>query len=228
MASFKKNQSLKDFQAFIGEVYGLPDDRIYSLWDLLTQQQRFTMRALKGIRKGDKRKLSLNLIISISWLAAIANRLHINLDDEVWHRFPNLCSYCGQKPCVCKKQKIKQRVRFKRMFAARPGTLAGYQKMFAGIYPPESRTLPDAGVHLAEEMGEVSEAIHNFLGLHLEKQFKEVKLEIADFISCAFGVANSAGIDLVKELSEAYKTNCHVCHQAPCECRFAKVAALST
>ena len=83
MASFRKNQTLNKFQTLIGEIYALTDDRTYSLWDLLTQQQRFTMRALKGIRKGNKKKLIKNLMISLSWLMAIANRFHIKIEDEV-------------------------------------------------------------------------------------------------------------------------------------------------
>src|SRR5665213_2846167 len=109
MASFKRNQSIADFQHFNTLVYGPTDDRLYSTLDLLSQQQRFAMRALKGIRKGDKEKLRTNLMISFSFLFAIANRLHINLEDEVWKRFPMLCSYCGKKPCVCKKIKPKVR-----------------------------------------------------------------------------------------------------------------------
>ena len=100
--------------------------------------------------------------------------------------------------------------------------------MFAEIYPPSSRTVAEAGVHLAEEMGEVAEAIHNYLGEHHLKQFNEVKIEIADFISCVMGVANSIGIDVAKELEAKYYENCHVCHKLPCVCSFSAVAALKS
>jgi hypothetical protein len=92
---FEALGSLRDFQTFIGGVYALPDDRLYSIWDLLTQQQRFTMRALKGIRKGNQEKIKLNLLIAFSWLMAIANRLHLDLDAETWQRFPALCPPSG-------------------------------------------------------------------------------------------------------------------------------------
>jgi NTP pyrophosphatase (non-canonical NTP hydrolase) len=80
----------------------------------------------------------------------------------------------------------------------------------------------------AEETGEVSEAIHNFLGQHLQKQLDEVKLEIADYISCIFGVANSASIDVASDLEEMFKNGCHVCHKVPCVCTFSKVVALKS
>ena len=228
MHHFKKNGTIRNFQEFVSDVYALPDDRLYSIWDLLTQEQRFSMRALKGIRKDDNEKIRINLVISLSWLMAIANRLHIDIEDEVWYRFPQRCSYCGKLPCACKAIKSSTRARFRRNYTLRPHGLGAFQKMFGDIYPADSRTLADAGVHLAEEVGEVSEAIHNFLGQHLQIQFDEVKLEIADLVSCIFGVANSARIDLSKELTEMYADNCHVCHRSPCACGFSEVIKLKT
>lgn len=227
-ASFKKQQSLGDFQKVIGNIYGLPDDRLYSVWDLLTQQQRFTMRALKGIRKQDAEKLKVNLLIALSWTMAISNRLHIEVQKEVWERFPGVCSYCGKRPCKCKTVKSTKR---KHIVADRkmlPKNLFETQKLFDSIYPAADRTLAEAGVHLAEETGEVSEAIHNFLGQHSAEQFSEIQDEIADYISCVFGVANSADINVASELAAMYKHGCHVCHQTPCDCSFATVSRLST
>lgn len=220
--------SLGDFQKLIGEIYGLPDDRLYSIFDLLTQKQRFTMRALKGIRKGDCEKLEKNLLIAFSWLMAIANRMHLSVEEEVWRRFPGVCSYCGSAPCVCKKTKPKSRVPIQASSAVRPHTLAGFQSLFQTIYPADSRTFADAGVHLAEETGEVAEAVHNFLGQHLEQQFQEVGGEIADYVSCVFGVANSGSILVAPALATFFKTGCHVCKQSPCVCTFATVATLSS
>jgi NTP pyrophosphatase (non-canonical NTP hydrolase) len=226
--TFSKTQTLADFQKFIQDVYALPDDRLYSIWDILTHEQRFAMRALKGIRKGDAGKLKTNLLISLSWLMAIVNRLHIDIETEVWKRFPRLCSYCGERPCACKTIKPPARLKMKVDNQLRPKNLAEMQAMFNEIYPASDRTLADAGVHLAEEVGEVSEAIQNYLGQHKEKQFDEVKLEIADFVSCIFGIANSADINLAAALGEIYANNCHVCHEAPCVCSFSEVAQLKT
>ncbi|TSC70438.1 MAG: Uncharacterized protein CEO12_372 [Parcubacteria group bacterium Gr01-1014_46] len=228
MYQFKKTGTISDFQNFISNVYALPDDRLYSIWDLLVQQQRFTMRAIKGIRKDNVNKIKDNLLISFSWLMAICNRLHINIEDEVWKRFPMLCSYCGNKPCECKVLKASKRARVRINNALRPHNMLAFQKMFNEIYPASGRTLPDAGVHLAEEMGEVSEAVHNYLGQHLQKQFDEVKLEISDFVSCIFGVANSSNIDVAKEFSVMFKNNCHVCHEAPCVCSFSVVTSIKS
>lgn len=228
MASFKKNQTIQDFQKVNAEIYELQDDRMYSTEDLLAQQQRFAMRALKGIRKNNIEKVKTNLLISFSWLSAIANRLHIDIENELWDRFPSKCSYCGETPCLCKVTKVKKRTLLKKKNSLRPRTLDDFQKMFATIYPPEQRTLTDAGVHFAEEVGEVSEAIHNFLGQHLERQFEEIKLEIADVVSCMFGVANSAGISVAQGLGKMFSNNCHECHKVPCVCGFSYVTKIKT
>lgn len=228
MTRFYREQSLKDLQEFTQDVYGLPDDRQYSLEDLLNHMQRFAMRALKGIRKQNPEKTKINLLISILWELAIANRLHIDLEEEVWMRFPMLCSYCGKKPCECKTVKSSGRKKVKIDETLRPKTLSDFQKMFALIYPDTGRTIVDAGIHFAEEVGEVSEAIHNYTGQHMQKQFEEVRLEMADFISCAFGIANSLGIDLGQEFAGMFVNNCHVCHTAPCSCSFTEVATIKT
>lgn len=224
MASFSQKGSLPDFQKFINEVYGLPDDRMFSISDLLSNTQRFTMRAIKGIRKGDKRKLNTNLIIALSWFTAVANRLHINLEESIWNRFPNMCSYCATTPCECKVTKRKTRKRVTAKRKAKPKTIEGFQRMFARIYPPQARTLADAGVHLAEETGEVSEAIHIFLGEHKPAQFHTITRELADYASCLFGVANSAKLDVSKALAKNYRKNCHACRKSPCVCGFSYIA----
>lgn len=226
--SFERNGTIGDFQQFIHDIYSIPDDRLYSVWDLLVQQQRFTMRSLKGVRKKDVEKTKYNLLVAFSWLMAIVNRMHIDAEEELWQRFPYLCSYCGRKPCQCKisKRTIRAKVRIDEK--KRPQTLSDYQKMFSEIYPAETRTVADAGVHLGEEMGEVAEAVHNHLGQHLPQQFEAVRLEVADFISCVFGLANSAGFDVATELAKMFRNNCHICHRAPCVCSFSEVAHLET
>ena len=182
------------------------------------------MRALKGIRKGEKAKITNNLILSFSWLTAIANRLHVDIEKEVWRRFPALCSYCANRPCACKQAAVKTRRKVKIDRTLKPKTLAGFQKMFAQIYPPKNRTLAEGGMHLAEEIGEVTEAVHHYLGQYKDPQFDQIRLEIADYVSCLFGVANSMNISLADALASHFKNNCHVCHKAPCVCDYAFVA----
>jgi len=220
MASVNRSITIKKFQNFIKEVYGLSNSRYFGLGDMIVNMERFVMRGLKGIRKEDIQKTKLNLLIAFSWFISIMNRLHIDVENEIWKRFPYLCSYCGTYPCLCKKTKIKKRQKVVVDNKKRPKTIEQFQRMFNDIYPAADRTLDHAGVHLAEEIGEFSEAILTFRGAHRDEDFKKVELEAADLFSCIAGVFNSSEMNMAKELAKMYSKNCHTCKKSPCICNF--------
>ena len=224
MASIKPNTTIREYQNFVQEVYGVPNDQYWNSQEMLTNIQRFCMRGVKGIRKGDTAKTIFNLLIAQTWFGSLMNRLHIDLQEQVWKRFPYMCSYCAHCPCICKVQKIKTRKKVVFYERKRPKTFADFQDMFWAIYPPESRTLEHAGIHLAEEMGELSEAVLRYQGLRKKKDFTKITQEAADFFSCLMGVFNFMHIPVARELSALFSHNCHVCKKAPCECSFAFVA----
>lgn len=220
MASIKEKTTIKEFQNFVQEVYGLSNDRYFSLGDMIANMERFMMRGLKGIRKNDINKTKLNLIISFSWFMSIMNQLHIDIEEELWKRFPYICSYCGSCPCACKEKKIKKRQKIFMDKRKRPRLLNDFQKMLNKIYPAQKRNLEHAGVHLVEEAGEFSEAILAYRGGHGDEDFKKIELEAADLLSCIMGAFNSLGLNISEELSVMFSKNCHVCKSAPCQCGF--------
>jgi len=224
MASVKQDTTIKEYQNFVNEVFGLPNVRDYDLRDISTNMERFVMRGLKGIRKRDKEKIKINLLISLSWFISITNLFRINLEDEVWKRFPYLCSYCASCPCSCKETNIGERQKVFIDEKKRQRTLKDFQNMFSKIYPSETRTVEQAGIHLAEELGEFAEAILTYRGGHKEIDFDKIPREAADFFSCLMGIFNSLGINVAKELSTMFSNNCHVCKNAPCTCSFESVA----
>jgi len=223
MASVKENTTINEYQSFVKEVYGLTNKRDYSLQDMLTNVERFTMRALKGIRKKDKNKTKINLLISLSWLMSVMNQLEIDIENEIWKRFPYVCSYCASCPCFCKEKKTKIRHKVFVDEKKRPKTFKKFQDMFAKIYPPENRTMEDAGIHSVEELGEFAEANLAYRGEHKRIDFDRISREAADLYSCFMGVFNSLQIDAAKELAISFSNNCHVCHKAPCVCSFSSV-----
>lgn len=220
MASVKQNTTIKEYQSFVKEVYGLPNDRYFSLWDMVSNVERFMMRGLKGIRKNDKEKAKINLLVAFSWFASIINQLHIDIESQIWKRFPYVCSYCGSCPCFCKGKDIKERQNISVDESKRPKTLEGFQDMFNKIYPTEKRTIEQAGIHLAEEAGEFSEVLLIYRGGHRDEDFKKLELEAADFFSCIMSVFNSLKIRMAGELSVIFANNCHMCKNAPCTCNF--------
>lgn len=224
MASIKPNTTIREYQNFVKEVYGVPNDQYWNSQEMLTNIQRFTMRGMKGIRKGNTVKIVENLLIAQTWFASLMNRLHIDLEEEIWKRFPSMCSYCAHCPCVCKVQKIKTRKRVILNERKRPKTLADFQDMFKAIYPPRTRSLEHAGIHLAEELGELSEAVLRYQSIRRKEDLAKIGQEAADFFSCLMGVFNSMNVPVAKEFSTLFSHNCHVCKKAPCECGFAFVA----
>jgi len=224
MYSFKEGGTIADFQSLVQNVYSSKDDRLYSTFDLMVQVQRFMMRALKGMRRDDDNMLKINLLVALSWFMSVCNRQHVDIEEEVWKRFPYVCSYCAHKPCICKKLKPTSRKSSKPDQSIRPKTMHDFQRMHEEIYPSSDRNIFEAGVHAAEETGEIAEAVHNYLGQHKDALFDDVRLELADFISCLFDVANSMGMDVAHELSVMFNDNCHVCHQAPCVCSYEEIS----
>lgn len=220
MPSVRPNTTITQFQTFVGQVYAVRNDRHFRAWGMVSNVLRFLMRGLKGIRKSDAEKTKHNLLLATSWFMSIMNQMHVQIEEHIWRRFPYRCSYCGSCPCECKTLKIKKRKRLRATATRRPTTLRGYQRMFEVIYPASRRTLEQAGIHLAEEIGEFSEAVQAFKGKNTDREFSMLTLEGADLFSCIIGVFNSLGIDVAKELSVLFRKNCHLCHRAPCGCSY--------
>jgi len=228
MAKFLQTDSLADFQKLTDVLYTAPDDKLFSLFDLVSILARYSMRTIKGIRKGDMVLTKDSLLKALSWLMTVANRLKIDLDQALWKRFPGVCSYCGDAPCVCQERHVKKRVKIREEHGKKPRTLEATQSKMAEIYPRASRTLEHAGIHLAEEMGEVSEAIRRHYSAPEEKHFASIKSELADYLSCLYNIANSADINVAEELAHRYHNNCYDCHTVPCSCDPTKVAMSGT
>ena len=200
VVKLKDSPSLKDLLAVNYQVYGVSNDRDFSTWEIYSNQEKFLMRALKGVRKGDLAKLKNNLLITVSWFCSLMNRLHVDLESAIWERFPYKCSYCAQCPCACGILKPRKRPLEIIPSQKQPKRIRGYQDMFAQIFPIEKKTLVEATLHLAEEHGELSEAIQVYSGSHRDKSFQEIRGEAADYFSCICGVCNRANFDLEQEM----------------------------
>ena len=228
MASLKKTSSISEYQAFIEELYGISNARFFNVDDMLSNIERFTMRGIKGIRKGNTQKVVTNLLIASGWFMSLMNQYHIDIEEPIWRRFPHLCSYCGSVPCSCKKNKVENRLAISIDERKRPKTLKGFQEMFEKIYPSDTRTVEHAGIHLAEETGELSEAFLSYKGSHSERDFANIVLESSDFVSCLFGVFNSIKVDFALELALNFAENCNACKRSPCACTSAEIVAFKS
>lgn len=221
MPTLTRKSSLTDWQHFVDAVYGVPNNRWFDTADMLTNVHRFAMRGAKFIRKESPDLADMNLTISLSWFLSAANRLGINVAEAVWDRFPYKCSYCNGCPCSCPHLSSAPTRR-------RPTTLQGTQAMFGRIYPAGARTMNEAVAHMAEELGEFAEAVMTYRTRHGVGDLDNVALEGADFLSCALGVFNSLDRQVATTVEGLFRTNCHVCHAAPCKCDFDFVMSYRT
>jgi NTP pyrophosphatase (non-canonical NTP hydrolase) len=92
--------------------------------------------------------------------------------------------------------------------------------MFAQIYPAQHRDATVAAIHMAEELGEYTDAIMAYRTRHRDEDLKGIALEAADFLSCVLGVYNSLGEDASTRLNSMFTNGCHECQLAPCQCSF--------
>ena len=151
--------------------------------------------------------------MALSWSFAIANRLHVNLEEKIWERFPGICCHCKLAPCGCK---IKSDGAGEAL--PRPQTLRGFQEMFALIYT--NHTLESAALHLAEEIGEVDEAVEFYGGTHSPERLETIAKELVDVLTLMCAVATHMDLDLETEFVELFKNGCQRCRGTPCNCGF--------
>ena len=209
--------SLEMFQEFNWKIYQLNDDRhCSSVVDIISYLHRDITRILKAVRKEKHQELEKRICVTFRWAFAVASRLHINVAHEMWKRFPGCCPYCKGAVCDCKERADSRQA----LTAARdrPESLRDWQKMFAAIYP--NNKLQDSVMHLAEEIGELSEAIRNFFAVHSDEAFNNIAEEIVDIFANLLGTANCLDFDVAALLADYYKDGCPKCQQCPCRCGY--------
>lgn len=216
-----RSSSLREFQSLNRRIYLVTNDRNHSNTEIFSRLHRHITKVLKAVRKKDYDEIEWHLCMAFSWAFALANRLHINVADEMWQAYPGFCPYCLHAPCSCKQKRAKERQKTAGAFRGRrPVSMRDWQKMFAKIYP---NVVGDSSSHLAEEAGEVDAAMCDFLATHDKELFGKIITELVDVITNIFGVANCLHIDLAAEMARYLANGCPKCRQFPCNCGFVAV-----
>lgn len=216
---FIAHSNIADLQKTNHDIYGLVNDRNYPTEHLLACLHRHVTQVLKAVRKNKLEDLSYHLCMAVSYSCAIANRLHVDLEDQIWNCFPGYCPYCNECPCVCRERAIERSKR-EVPLRSRPTSIGGWQTMFADIY---QNKLQDSAMHLAEEMGELAEALRNYQATHSSLWFEKITEELVDLVTNIFAVANCTYINLELELVKYFSHGCPKCSQVPCYCGYVTV-----
>ncbi len=212
-----ENIFLAGLQGINKEIYEVQNDRNFETSRMVSRLHRYVTLLLKAVRKDKLQSAGYHLAMSLSWSLALANRFHINLEWELWNRFPAVCPYCGTQPCLC-RERPDDRKAIERNSEFMPGNLPGFQKMLADIYP--NNTLKDSVIHLAEEAGELDEAVEHFLGTHEPRLFEEIVVELVDTVANLLAVATCLNLSLASEMAKLFVNGCPKCRQIPCGCGF--------
>jgi len=202
------NSSLSDFQARNEELYSEVNDRHYSSNRMFARLHRQITHILKAVRKAEQEKrkdaytyIVYHLCMALSWSLAMFNRYHINLVSDMWRRFPGVCPYCLEAPCACKERPKERQKVVGRTRGKEPVSLRDWQKMFAEIYP---NVVMVSAIHLAEEAGEVNEALQALSATHQDKCFWKVAEELVDVVTNIFGAANCLKLDLADGMARYF------------------------
>jgi NTP pyrophosphatase (non-canonical NTP hydrolase) len=89
--------------------------------------------------------------------------------------------------------------------------------MFAEVYP---NVVLVSAIHLAEEAGEVNEALQAHSATHQDDCFWKVVEELVDVVTNIYGVANCLKLDLATGMAEYFANGCPRCQRSPCGCGF--------
>jgi NTP pyrophosphatase (non-canonical NTP hydrolase) len=209
--------SLRSFQALNRDLYLVTNDRNYGPREMFSRVHRHVTHVLKLVRKRRYEAIQYHLCMAMSWTMGLMNRFHVDISNEMWKRFPGICPYCTDAPCDCRRRR-RQRHPLRGIGRGRkPVSLKAWQEMFAGIY---RNRLRNSALHLAEEIGEVDEALQAFLATHDDSRFRKMIEELIDVVTNIIGVANCLKLDLSAVMVGHFSKGCPGCKQKPCACGF--------
>ena len=209
--------TVSEYQRMLASIYTEANER-YSDEDLFRRIVEEMSVVMEIVRKDRREELPEQLARTYSWLNALANRHRVDLQEALWRKYPNVCSYCLRpKDCYCTvehpeipdKENILRRLRRDR--SNEPKLLKDHQELHRRLYGRQNdRILPiQTAAHLIEEAGEMSRDFR-----HGNREGFES--EMVDIISWIFAIANRLNIGMAEKVWERYPGECERCHETVC------------
>ncbi|MFC1651884.1 hypothetical protein ACFL24_01865 [Patescibacteria group bacterium] len=210
--------NLEQSQNLIQDIYGIPDDRLYEIEDLLYYEQKFILRYIQLLRSKDNEGITENLIVAIAWFMALMNRYHFDLEKITWKRYSYKCPFCMDIPCSCSEKGDPKAKKTGRPTSRKPKSLKEWQEVIKKIYPDEN--INEINFKLLYQNNNLDYSFRNFLRRKENKFFQEVETQSADCLVLFIRALNALEIDLEKEFDKFFSDGCYVCHKTPCECNY--------
>lgn len=212
------NLSLKQAQKLILDIYGVPDDRLYEIEDLLYYGLKFTLEYIKQLQIKNEKLAEGNLVISFAWFLALMNRYHFNLETITWKRYSYKCPFCLEIPCVCVKKVDLKSQKTGRPASRKPISLEDWQQMINKIYLNED--VFELNFLILRKIDDLHYSFRKFLREKEKKYFKEIEINGADYFILILRIFNSLKGSLEKVFLRLFNNGCHLCHKTPCECNY--------
>jgi len=219
-------RTVSEFQRMFNLIYFKANEK-YDDGDLVRRLVEECSRMIEAARKDCRDEMEMRIPRVYSWHNALATRLHINLDEALWQKFPGACSYCTrEKDCICgtehpeieNKEGVLRRL-CRDTVGRKPETLRGHHQLHDRLYKWQNARILviQVAAHLAEESGEVSTAHRHFT--EGTSSLKDVGEEMADIVSWLFALTTRLDLGPFDELVwNRYPFECERCGKEPCRC----------
>jgi hypothetical protein len=213
-----KNLSLEEILEINRMIYQIPDDRLYSIEDILYNHQKFITNFAEEKNRGDLKQGRLNLMIALAWYFALMNRYHIDLESLLWKRYSYKCPFCLDIPCICKEGKKSATQKTGRPSSRKPGNISKWQAMVQKIYPDEIIDHSYIKLHLVFDR--IDASLRLFMREKKKKQFHDIEIYSTDYFVMLLRIFNYYKCDIEAEHHKMFSRGCYVCHEVPCQCNY--------
>jgi hypothetical protein len=207
--------TINDLIQKIDAIYGVQDDRLYDLEDHFYYERKFLLRYLDAKNNENK---TTNFLTSLAWFLGVIRRFHLNLDKDLFSRYPYKCPFCMDLPCSC--QNIKNGVAQKtgRPTSHKPKNLDEWQKLAAKIYRHDN--LADLSLEILKTQDKLHYLFRSFHRTLGKTKIKDISHLTSDYFMLVLRLFNLLNKDLSKEFKKMFGNGCYVCHNSPCTCYY--------
>jgi diguanylate cyclase (GGDEF)-like protein len=237
---YSREMSLNDAVGMFGEIYFQTQNYGKSKFELFTHFVKvFGGGSRYLFRVQDPVQATRFLAKLFAWYCALAYRLGLDVDSLLWSKYPGVCPRCLKPACGCgaPPQEIDQEQLDKlsiQNLPLKPRSIREWQNMFSTIYrgpegfkdvPPSRERIAIIFARMAEEMGEVAEAI--LMDGRVDPEYPSVlRNEMADLLAWIFSLVSNLhsltqsapAIFLADIVWVLYPGKCSHCHEPRCLC----------
>lgn len=224
MVRNKRPQNLPEWQDMFFNIYGERNKMLYTPESCLlhvVEELRGFAQWLRKERVGDV-GVKDHIAVAFGWLLGFWNYIHVDVEEALWEKYPNVCPYCFQDAkCFCISEGLKYHPTVVKLNAFRhdttnmPRSLFEWQEMHARLYGNVNKITAQYQVfsHFIEEIGEMSYEYRH-------KNNQALREESADVMMWLFAFCTRIDVNLDELVWHTYPAECNRCEKHVCECPY--------